>query len=41
MDEADKLGDRIGIMANGRLMCNGSPEFLKNKFGIGYILSVV
>uniref|UniRef100_A0A915E1W8 ABC transporter domain-containing protein n=1 Tax=Ditylenchus dipsaci TaxID=166011 RepID=A0A915E1W8_9BILA len=39
MEEADKLGDRIGIMANGRLLCNGSSEFLKTKFGTGYILS--
>ena len=41
MEEADSLGDRIGIMVNGRLVCNGSPEFLKNKFGTGYVLSIV
>lgn len=41
MDEADLLGDRIGIMAKGRLVCNGSSEFLKHKFGTGYVLSVV
>jgi ABC-type Na+ transport system ATPase subunit NatA len=41
MEEADTLGDRIGIMANGRMMCNGSPDFLKNKFCAGYILTVV
>lgn len=41
MDEADLLGDRIGIMVKGRLICNGSSEFLKNRFGTGYILSLV
>lgn len=41
MDEADILGDRIGIMADGKLRCCGSSLFLKNKFGVGYRLSVV
>jgi ATP-binding cassette subfamily A (ABC1) protein 3 len=41
MDEADLLGDRIGIMVKGRMVCNGSSEFLKNRFGTGYVLSVV
>ncbi|MGH0155462.1 UNVERIFIED_CONTAM: hypothetical protein FKN15_046681 [Acipenser sinensis] len=30
MDEADLLGDRIAIMAEGELQCCGSPLFLKN-----------
>ncbi len=41
MDEADILGDRIGIMADGKLRCCGSSLFLKNKFGVGYRLSIV
>lgn len=41
MDEADFLGDRIGIMGEGRLMCSGSSVFLKNQFGIGYNLTLV
>ena len=41
MDEADILGDRIGIMNEGELICLGSPLFLKNKFGSGYTLTVV
>ena len=41
MDEADFLGDRIGIMSSGALKCCGSSIFLKNKFGIGYNLIVV
>nr|XP_018668972.1 ATP-binding cassette sub-family A member 3-like isoform X3 [Ciona intestinalis] len=36
MDEADLLGDRIAIMAEGKLRCTGSSVFLKNKFGVGY-----
>lgn len=40
MDEADILGDRIGIMAEGQLACTGSSLFLKNRFGIGYNLVI-
>lgn len=38
MDEADLLGDRIAIMAGGKLQCCGSSFFLKKKFGAGYHL---
>jgi ATP-binding cassette subfamily A (ABC1) protein 3 len=41
MDEADLLGDRIAIMADGRLMCSGSSLFLKSKYGVGYHLTLV
>jgi ATP-binding cassette subfamily A (ABC1) protein 3 len=41
MDEADVLGDRIGIMAHGQLKCLGSSLFLKNGFGGGYKLVMV
>ena len=40
MEEADILGDRIGIMARGRLCCLGSGLHLKQKFGSGYRLSI-
>jgi ABC-type multidrug transport system ATPase subunit len=33
MDEADLLGDRIAIMADGQLQCCGSSLFLKGKYG--------
>lgn len=33
MEEADVLGDRIAIMANGEIQCCGSPLFLKKKYG--------
>ena len=38
MDEADVLGDRIGIMSRGQLQCLGSSTFLKHTFGAGYKL---
>lgn len=36
MDEADVLGDRIGIMSRGEIQCLGSSSFLKHEFGAGY-----
>ncbi|XP_053687488.1 phospholipid-transporting ATPase ABCA3-like [Sabethes cyaneus] len=41
MDEADILGDRIAIMAEGELKAAGSSFFLKKKFGVGYRLTCV
>ena len=41
MDEADVLGDRIAIMAEGELKTVGSSFFLKKKFGAGYRLVCV
>jgi len=41
MDEADILGDRIGIMNQGKITVLGSSMFLKNKFGVGYNLTMV
>uniref|UniRef100_A0A6P4EVB2 ATP-binding cassette sub-family A member 3 n=1 Tax=Drosophila rhopaloa TaxID=1041015 RepID=A0A6P4EVB2_DRORH len=38
MDEADVLGDRIAIIANGLLQCQGTSFYLKKKFGTGYQL---
>lgn len=40
MDEADILGDRIGILSEGVLCCMGSPLFLKKAYGVGYQLTV-
>jgi ABC-type multidrug transport system ATPase subunit len=40
MEEADILGDRIAIMAKGRLRCLGNAVRLKNRFGAGYRVSV-
>jgi ABC-type multidrug transport system ATPase subunit len=41
MEEADVLGEKIGIMAGGQLKCVGDPLHLKNRFGPGYRINVV
>lgn len=41
MDEAELLSDRVAIMKEGQLACTGSPVFLKERFGLGYCLTVV
>lgn len=41
LDEASLLADRIAIMKEGRLQCCGSELFLKNRFGLGYNLTIV
>ncbi len=41
MDEADVLGDRIGIMGKGKVLCLGTSLFLKNRYGAGYKLTMV
>ncbi|GFR51512.1 hypothetical protein Agub_g13927, partial [Astrephomene gubernaculifera] len=40
MEEADILGDRIAIMARGKLRCIGTSLRLKQRFGSGYTLAV-
>ncbi|KAI3379412.1 hypothetical protein SNEBB_010475 [Seison nebaliae] len=40
MDEADALGNKIAIMANGSLKCFGTSIFLKSFYGIGYHLTI-
>eukprot|EP00798_Chlamydomonas_sp_ICE-L_P019212 gene19212-25829_t len=40
MEEAEMLGDRIGIFVSGQLRCLGSSLHLKSRFGSGYKLSV-
>lgn len=41
MEEADSLGDQIGILVGGRMACKGTSEFLKKRFGTGYLLTIV
>ncbi|KAK7486553.1 hypothetical protein BaRGS_00022219, partial [Batillaria attramentaria] len=41
MDEADLLGDRIAIMAEGVVKCCGTSMFLKKLYGAGYHLIIV
>ncbi|KAI8053322.1 hypothetical protein BDF22DRAFT_683893 [Syncephalis plumigaleata] len=41
MEEADVLGDRIAIMALGKLRALGTSIHLKNRFGFGYRITLV
>lgn len=38
LDEADVLADQIGVLSSGKLLALGSSDFIKKKFGVGYIL---
>lgn len=40
MDEAETLCDKIAIMINGRFVCFGSPQQLRNKYGQGYYITI-
>ena len=40
MDEAETLCDKIAIMINGRFVCFGSPQQLRNKYGQGYFITI-
>ena len=40
MEEADILGDKVGIMAKGQLRCLGTSMHLKEVFGSGYQITV-
>lgn len=41
MEEAEYLGDTIGIMAEGELICKGSSPFLKNSYPCGYNINFI
>ena len=40
MDEADYLGDRIAIMAAGKVVCSGTSLFLKKRYGMHTVLYI-
>lgn len=40
MEEADILGDRVAIMARGRLRAIGTPVRLKQQYGAGYSVNI-
>ena len=41
LEEAEYLGDRIGIMNNGNFICSGSSSFLKQKYESGFNLNLM
>jgi ATP-binding cassette subfamily A (ABC1) protein 3 len=40
MDEAQELCDKIAIMINGRFVIFGSPNYLMEAYGLGYMFSI-
>ncbi|KPM04320.1 hypothetical protein QR98_0027630 [Sarcoptes scabiei] len=40
MEECDILCSRLAIMVNGQFKCIGSPQYLKHKFGTGYMITL-
>ena len=41
LDEAEYLGDRIGIMRNGYFICSGTSSFLKSKYPCGFNINLL
>ncbi|XP_061396881.1 phospholipid-transporting ATPase ABCA3-like [Musca vetustissima] len=41
INEADAIGDRIGILSDGNLLAWGTPFFLKTRFGSGFDLILI
>ena len=41
LDEAEYLGDRIGIMSNGHFICSGTSSYLKTKYPCGFNLNLL
>ncbi|NXK89914.1 ABC8B protein, partial [Formicarius rufipectus] len=40
MEEAEAVCDRVAVLVSGQLRCIGSIQYLKNKFGKGYLLEI-
>ncbi|NWS87611.1 ABCA9 protein, partial [Toxostoma redivivum] len=40
MEEAEAVCDRVAILVSGQLRCIGSIQYLKSKFGKGYLLEI-
>jgi len=41
LDEAEILGDRIGIMNEGKYICSGTSNFLKSKYPCGFNINFI
>jgi len=41
LDEAEYLGDRIGIMLDGQYMCCGTSSYLKSKYPCGFNINLI
>ena len=40
LDEAETVADRLILIHQGKLVCTGSPMWLKKQYGSGYQLTV-
>merc|ERR1711977_293037 len=40
MEEGEALCDKLGIIVNGKMVCIGSNQDLKNRFMVGYVLAL-
>ena len=38
MEEAEFLADNLALLDSGKLVCKGSPDEIKKKYGFGYNL---
>ena len=41
MEEADVLGDKIGIMSHGHMQALGTPLELKERYGKGMVVTII
>jgi len=41
LDEAEYLGDRIGILSEGCLICSGTSSYLKSKYSNGFNINIL
>ena len=41
LDEAEYLGDRIGIMSEGHFLCSGTSSYLKSKYPCGFNVNLI
>lgn len=40
LEEAEVLADNLALMDSGKLVCKGSPDEIKKKYGVGYNLII-
>ena len=41
LDEAEYLGDKLGIIYDGHLVCSGTSSFLKSKYSCGFNINFI
>lgn len=41
LTEAEQMCDNIGLLVNGRFVCYGPPEFIKQEYGSGSVVKII